>query len=114
MEKKNSKTITVASTVTVKGVACKVTAIADQAFANHKKATKAVIGANVTKIGKKVFYGDSKLKSITVKGKKLKTVGKQALKGINKKAVIRIPKSKKKAYRKLFKGKGQKKSVIVK
>lgn len=41
-------------------------------------------------------------------------VGKLALKGINKKAVIRIPKSKKKAYRKLFKGKGQKKSVIVK
>ena len=109
--KKNIKSINVAATVTIKGVTCKVTAVADQAFAGQKKA---VIGANVTKIGKKVFYGDSRLNSITIKGKKLKMVGKQALKGINKKAVIRIPKSKKKAYRKLFKGKGQKKSVIVK
>ena len=52
--------------------------------------------------------------TITIKGKKLKTVGKQALKGINKKAVIRVPKAKKNAYKKLFKGKGQKKSVKVK
>ena len=41
-------------------------------------------------------------------------VGKLALKGINKKAVIRIPKSKKKAYRKLFKGKGQKRVSLIK
>ena len=75
---------------------------------------KAVIGKNVVTIGKSAFSGDSKLKSITVKGKALKKVGKQALKGINKKAVIRVPKSKKKAYQKLFKGKGQKKTVKVK
>ena len=111
---KNQKHIEVAATVKIKGSTCKVTAIADQAFAGMKKATKAVIGKNVSKIGKKAFNGDGKLKSITVKSRKLKTVGKLALKGINKKAVIRIPKSKKKAYRKLFKGKGQKKSVIVK
>ncbi len=112
--KKNIKTIKVAATVTIKDVTCKVITIADQAFAGQKKATKAVIGANVTKIGEKVFYGDSKLKSITVKGKKLKTVGRQALKGINKHAVIRVPKAKKNAYKNLFKGKGQKKSVKVK
>ena len=112
--KKNIKTINVTATVTIKDVTCKVTAIADQAFAGQKKATKAVIGANVTKIGKKAFYGDSRLKSITVKGKKLKMVGKQALKGINKHAVVRVPKAKKKAYKALFKGKGQKKSVRVK
>ena len=111
---KSQKHIEVAATVKIKGNTCKVTAIADQAFAGMKKATKAVIGKNVSKIGKKAFNGDGKLKSITVKSRKLKTVGKLALKGINKKAVIRIPKSKKKAYRKLFKGKGQKKSVIVK
>lgn len=112
--KKNIKTINVTATVTIKDVTCKVTAIADQAFAGQKKATKAVIGTNVTKIGKKAFYGDSRLKSITVKGKKLKTVGKQALKGINKHAVVRVPKAKKNAYKALFKGKGQKKSVKVK
>ena len=71
--------------------------------------------ARSSKMGRKdIIKIEGGLKSITVKGKKLKMVGKQALKGINKKAVIRIPKSKKKAYRKLFKGKGQKKSVIVK
>lgn len=112
--KKNIKSINVAATVTIKDVTCKVTAVADQAFAGQKKATKAVIGANVMKIGKKAFYGDSRLKSITVKGKKLKMVGKQALKGINKHAVVRVPKAKKKAYKALFKGKGQKKSVKVK
>lgn len=112
--KKNIKTINVTATVTIKDVTCKVTAIADLAFAGQKKATKAVIGTNVTKIGKKAFYGDSRLKSITVKGKKLKTVGKQALKGINKHAVVRVPKAKKNAYKALFKGKGQKKSVKVK
>ena len=114
VDKKTIKTIEVAATVKIKGSTCKVTAIADQAFAGLKKATKAVIGKNVTKIGKKAFSGDAKLKSITVKGKKLKTVGKQALKGINKKAVIRVPKAKRKYYQKLFKGKGQKKSVKVK
>lgn len=114
VEKKNIKTIEVAATVKVKGTTCKVTAIADQAFSGLRKATKAVIGKNVTKIGRKAFSGNGRLKSITVKGKKLKTVGKQALKGINKKAVIRVPKSKKKNYQKLFKGKGQKKSVKVK
>ena len=111
---KNQKSIEVAATVKIKGTTCKVTAIADQAFAGMKKATKAVIGKNVTKIGKKAFNGDRRLKSITVKGKALKKVGKSALKGISKKAVIRVPKSKKKAYQKLFKGKGQKKSVKVK
>ena len=114
VEKKNSKSIEVAATVKIKGTTCKVTAIADQAFAGMKKVTKVVIGKNVTKIGKKAFSKDGKLKSITVKGKKLKTVGKQALKGINKKAVIRVPKAKKKDYQKLFKGKGQKKGVKVK
>ena len=73
-----------------------------------------MISKNVSKIGKKAFNGDGKLKSITVKSRKLKTVGKLALKGINKHAVVRVPKAKKKAYKALFKGKGQKKSVKVK
>ena len=67
-----------------------------------KKATKAVIGKNVSKIGKKAFNGDGKLKSITVKSRKLKMVGKLALKGINKKAVIRIPEVKEKSLQETF------------
>ena len=72
------------------------------------------IGTNVSKIGKNAFSGDSKLKSIQIKSKKLTSVGKGALKNISAKAVIKVPKSKKKAYRSLLKGKGQKKSVKIK
>lgn len=36
------------------------------------------------------------------------------MKGIYAKAVIKVPKAKKKAYTKVFKGKGQKKTVKVK
>lgn len=100
--------ISVADSVKIKGVTCKVVSVADKAFTGCKKAKKAVIGRNVMVIGKKAFYGDKNLKNITVKAQKLKKVGKQALKGISPKAVVKVPKSKKKAYTKLFKGKGQK------
>ena len=40
---------------------------------------------------------------VTVKGKKVKSVGKNAFKGIAKKAKLKTPASKKKAYKKLFK-----------
>lgn len=45
---------------------------------------------------------------------KKKSVGKNVLKGIYKKAVIKVPAKKVKAYKNLFKGKGQAKSVTVK
>lgn len=113
--KKNSiKTITIGKTVKIKGKSYKVTAIANNAFANCKKLTKVTIGANVTKIGKKAFYKDSKLKNIVVKTKKLKSVGSSALKGINKKATIKVPASKLKKYKTLFKKKGQSSKVKIK
>lgn len=62
----------------------------------------------VTTIGKKTFYGDKKLKTIQVKATGLKKVGAKSLKNIAAKAVIKVPASKKKAYTKLFKNKGQK------
>ena len=73
-----------------------------------------MIGANVKTIGSAAFAGDKKLKSIVVKSKVLKKVGSKAFKGINKKAVIKVPKAKKKAYNKLFKKKGQAKTVKIK
>ena len=71
-----------------------------------------IVGVRFRTAGK-IYYFDPKKLPIK-KGKKLKTVGKQALKGINKHAVVRVPKAKKNAYKALFKGKGQKKSVKVK
>lgn len=45
------------------------------------------------------------LKTITIKTKKLTKVGSAAFKGIAKKAVFKLPKAKKAAYKKLLKKK---------
>jgi hypothetical protein len=60
-----------------------------------------------------VFAGDSKLKAITIQSKKLNKVGSGALKGISKKAKIKVPSAKLKNYKKLLKGKGQGSKVKI-
>lgn len=114
VENKKLKTAKVADTVKIHGVSCTVTGIAAKALSGLKNVKKAEIGENVVSIGKRAFYGDKKLTRITVKGTGLKSVGSQALKGISAKAVIKVPKAKKKDYTRLFKKKGQKKSVKIK
>ena len=113
-DKKTRKTVNVKNTVKINNVSFKVTAIGANALKNHKKLTKVVIGNNVTGIGKQAFAGCSKLKSIQIKAKALKSVGSKAFKGIDKKAVIKVPKNKKKAYAKKLAGKGQVKTVKIK
>ncbi len=109
------KKASVPTTIKVSGVTYKVTSIAKNAFKNKKKLTTVTIGKNVTKIGAKAFYGCKKLKKIVIKSTKLKSVGKQAIKGINKRATIDVPNSKKKKYKKLFKAKtGFKKTMKIK
>ena len=134
---KNSKKIKVNNTVKIKNATYKITAIGSSAFKNCKKATTATVGSNVktiganafygckklksvklnskslTNIGKKAFYKDGSLKTITIKSTKLKKVQSKAFYGINKKAKIKVPAKKLKAYKKLMKNKGQKKSVKI-
>ena len=109
-------TVKIPDSITVNHVTYKVTEIAANAFKNQKKIRKVVIPSGVSKIGEKAFYGCKNLKNITIKTTKLtkKRVGSKAFSGIHAKAVIKVPKSKKKAYRSLLKGKGQKKSVKIK
>ena len=58
---------------------------------------------------------DKQLKTVDLrKSKKLKTVGSRTFKGIYKKAVIRVPSAKYKAYKKLLNGKGLSKSAKIK
>lgn len=110
-----SKTVTIPATVTVDGITYKVTSIAPRALKGNTKVTKAVIGANVTKIGREAFSGCRKLKTITIKSTKIKTIGANAIKNIYKKAKIYCPKKKRNAYKKLFKSKtGFKKSMSIK
>lgn len=112
--KKNLKTINVSSTVNIGGKKFKVTEIGNNAFSGCSKVTSTTIGANVTKIGSKTFYNCRKLKKITIKSTKLKSVGKNAIKGIYKKAVIKCPSKKLKNYKKLFKvSSGYKKTMKI-
>ena len=113
--KKQKATVTIPATVKINNVTYKVTSIAVNAFKNNKKLKKVVIGKNITKIGKKAFYGCSKLKNITVKTTKLtkKNVGSQAFKGIHKKAAFKVPKKKISSYRKVFKARGAAKTTKV-
>ncbi len=90
VKKKTLKSVKIAGTVSYKGVKYKITSIDAKAFAKCKK-----------------------LKKITITGKYLTKVGKNALKGIHKKCVIRVPKSKLKKYKKIFKRKGQAKTVKI-
>lgn len=108
------RSLKIADTVQIKGVTCKVVSIADRAFEKMKKLSKVTIGKHVTSIGKKAFYQDKKLKNIKIKSRKLKVVGKQSLKGISAKAVIRVPMGKREAYEKRLNRGEMKKTVRVK
>ena len=100
--KKNKITkVTIPDRADCKGYGLNVTAVGDKAFKSMKKLKKVTIGNKVTVIGKnafnkcsklktvvigkavktissKAFIGDNKIKKITFKGKKLKTVKKNA------------------------------------
>ncbi len=77
---------------------------------------KITIGKNIRKIGKNAFKGCASLKKVTIKTTKLtaKMTGKNAFSGINKKAVIKVPKNKVKAYKKIIMAHGAAKSIKVK
>ena len=132
---KKLKTIVIKDTISYLGITFKVESIAANAFKNNnaassvkigkyvkeikngafsgcKKLKKVTTGAALTKIGKQVFFNDKQLKTVDLrKSKKLKTVGSRTFKGIYKKAVIRVPSAKYKAYKKLLNGKGLSKSA---
>ena len=117
--KTNSSSIVISDTVNIKGKKYKVTEIKANAFKNNKKLKKITIGKNIKKIGKNAFYGCKNLKRIIVKTTKLtkKTVGKKAFAKINKKAKIKVPKKKLKAYKKILKArgiKGKKQKISIK
>ena len=107
---KNSKakTVVIPKTVKVDGVNYKVTSIAKKAFAGNKNLKRVVIGAEIEKIGAKAFYNCSNLKAITIKstGLTAKRVGAKAFAKIHKKAVVKVPKAKKAAYKKWLKKRG--------
>ena len=91
-----------------------MTSISAKAFTGMKKLTKVTIPKNVKTIGSKAFYKDSKLKTVKIASTSIKSIGKNAFKGINKKAKIDVPDKKIKAYKRLLKSAKTASSVKVK
>lgn len=112
-EKKTNKSFTVPAKITIGKTLCKVVKIEKNAFKNNKKLSGVTIKASITSIGNSAFAGAFRLKKIVIKSKSLKTVGKNAFKGIHAKAVIKVPKARLKKYKKLLRKKGQKASVKI-
>ncbi|HIS32149.1 MAG TPA: NPCBM/NEW2 domain-containing protein [Candidatus Limivivens intestinipullorum] len=107
-------TVTIPSTVKILGTSYKVTRIYAKAFQKNKYLKTLVIGANVQTIDGKAFYGCSKLSRICVKGKVLKSVGANALRGTKSKVRVEVPRKYYSKYKKLFTNKGQTKIQFVK
>ena len=102
--------VKIADTVKIAGVKFKVTEIAKNACKGNSSIKRVTIGKNVAKIGANAFNKCVNLNDIKIKTTKLskKTVGKNAFKGINKKAVAKVPSGKRKVYRTILKAKGMK------
>ena len=111
---KSTKKVTIPATVKIKNETYKVTAIGASVWKNDKKLETIKIGKNITSIGANAMNGAKKLKKIIISSTGIKSVGAKVFKNISPKAVIQVPASKKAAYKKLFKGKGQKKTVKIK
>ena len=110
--KKTIKSVKIADVVKIGGYSYKVTSIGNNAFKKYKKLTSVSIGANVKTIGSKAFNGCKKLKSIKINSNVITKMGKASFKGIKKKAKFKVPKAKKKAYKKMIKKSGAKKPII--
>ena len=106
--------VVIPATVKYAGKTYNVTSIAKNALKGKTKVTSVTIGSKVTTIGASAFEGCKKLKTITISSKVLKTVGKNAFKGIDSKATIKTPKGKLSSYKKILKNKGQGSKVSIK
>lgn len=111
--KRTLKSAKVPASVKIGNYTYKVTEIGKEAFKNNKRLTSVIIDKNVKVIHSSAFSGAKQLKKITVKSKVLKKVYKNTFKNIHKRAVIRVPSSKLKAYQKLMANKGQSKTVVI-
>ena len=112
---KTLKSVKLGATVKIGGKNFKITVVGKNAFKGYKKLASVTIGKNVTKIETGAFSQCAKLKKIKVSSTTLKSVGKNAIKGINRKAVIQCPKKKLAKYKKLFKAStGYKKTMKIK
>ena len=109
-DKKQTK-VTIPAAIKLDNKTFKVTSVAANACKANKKLKQVTIGANVKSIGKNAFSGCKKLSKVTIKSKVLTKVGKGFCKNAAKKCTVKVPKKQVKAYKKLLKKAGFKKTV---
>ena len=112
-DSKASGKVTVKSSIKVGNNTYTVVAIANNAF-KKKNITAVTIPATVETIGKSAFEGCAKLKTVTIKGSKLKTIGDNAFKGCKVLSKITIPKSVTKVGKQAFANCTKLKTITVK
>lgn len=100
--KKKTSSLRMPETIKISGYKYKVTGIGKQAFQNNNYLKRITLSKYVTVIETNAFKGCKKLRTLTLKGTGLQSVGKNAVRGIYNKAVIRVPKKSVKTYKKLF------------
>lgn len=105
---KSWASIIIPETVKIGGTEYNVVQTADGAFAGMPKLGRAIIGENVTRLGKKSFYNCRNLKIVIVKAQGLTkaSVGSSAFAKINAKAAATVPQKKLSSYKKIFKSRG--------
>ncbi|MCR5796579.1 MAG: leucine-rich repeat domain-containing protein, partial [Eubacterium sp.] len=89
--------------------------IGNSSFRKCTKLAEIVIPKSVDTLGKNAFYGCKKLKKIVVNANSVVDISSNALKGVHKKCVIKVPSKLVKKYKKKLKSKtGFKKSMKIK
>ena len=97
---------TIPKAINLAGVKFKVTSLNKNAFKKCLNIVTVVIESNVTSIGVNAFNGCKKLKTVTIRSSNLKSIGKNAFKGINAKAKFKLPKKKLEKYTKMIRNAG--------
>ena len=69
---------------------------------NCKRLTQVTYGVGVTTIGANGLRGDSSLKTVTIKSRKLKFIGKATFRKVPSSLTVKVPKNKIAPYKKLI------------
>ena len=113
LKKKSLKQIKIATRVNINGITYNVVGIDNKAFKNNNRIVKVTIGKNVKTIGENAFAGCKKLKRVVINSKNLLKVNNKAFyRKTGKKITFKVPKEKKKKYKKLLKKAGTNKYVV--
>lgn len=110
---RKSTKVTIPATVIINKTTYKVTKIKDEAFKNRTSLISVVIGANVNTIGKKAFYGCTKLKEVTFAGTAVKTFDSGAFQKCTSLKKITITKNVTKLGSDVFRQASKLKTIII-